>query len=593
MGKFNKKMNFIQMFFRKLIFLVLLLIFSRVNVIANGEALSPTILRRNIDRVASMDPIKAESAGANRAVALAYETLLEYDYLARPYKLKPYLLEAMPVLDATGKIYRCKLREDCFFGPSILLGDGKNEQSRAVTAFDVVYSLKRLADAKLASPGYWTIKGKILGIDSFHQASMDMSAPTDYDIEVAGLRVLDARTFEIELVEPSTEFLWILAMPYTAVVPREVAEKFGSAFGTIECGSGPYTLTSWKRNYSMIFTKRLNRSDARDAFQPIENDNGQRSFDEIRFFVMDDASTRWLSFLAEGLDINQEISRDNWDAVISSEGTLSEELKQQGIRLVSKDSMMVSYIAFNMDDAIVGKNKLLRQAMTCAFDAEAWIRLNKGRVAFADGPVPPNVEARLEEANSLNYNLAKARELLAAAGYKDGIDPATGRPLKLTLDLGRTDQETRESAELIASFMQKIGIELALQYNNWPLFLKKISRRESQLFMVAWLADYPDALNFLQLFYSKNASPGPNRCNYSNRRYDELYEAANIEQNHDKRAEYILEMQRIIREDAPWIFIHYGRDNVLLKPHLSNVVPHDFPYGLEKHWRTTPQSKFK
>lgn len=547
---------------------------------------SITVLRRNIDRVSSMDPIKAESAGANRAVALVYETLVEYDYFARPYALKPYLLKTMPEIDETGKIYRFTLRDDIFFGPSKYLGKSGEEDVRAVTAEDVVYSLKRLADAKLASPGYWTIAGKILGIDEFHKASAQVDAPTDYNREIAGLRIINEKQFEIELINPSTEFLWILAMPYTAVVPRDVAEQLGSEFGTIECGSGPYTLTSWQRNYSMIFKRRPNRSEERDAFTPEERAEGLKSFEEIHFFVMDDASTRWLSFLAGGLDINQEISRDNWDAVIAPDGGLSEEMQSHGVGLASKDSMMVSYIAFNMDDGVVGKNKLLRQAMTCAFDAEAWIKLNKGRVAFADGPVPPNVEARLEEPNPLQYNLERAKELITQAGYKDGIDPATGRPLQLTLDLGRTDQETRESAELIASFMQQIGIELNLQYNNWPLFLKKISRRESQLFMVAWLADYPDALNFLQLFYSENASPGPNRCNYNNPEYDKLYEAAYVERNPELRGKYIREMQRIIRDEAPWIFIHYGRDNILLKPNLENVIPHDFPYGLEKHWHT-------
>lgn len=570
--------------------LFLLLILAISYIVCSNEKKEEnkdvTVLRRNIDRVSSMDPIKAESAGANRAVALAYETLLEYDYFARPYFLKPYLLKEMPEVDASGKIYRCTLRDDVFFGPSKYLGKNGELGTRAVTADDVVYSLKRLADAKLASPGYWTISGKILGIDEFHKASISTEIPTDYSAEIAGLRVINEKQFEIELVKPSTEFLWILAMPYTAVVPRDVAERLGSDFGTVECGSGPYQLSSWQRNYSMIFKRRPNRSEARDGFTPEESANGIKSFEEIHFFVMDDASTRWLSFLADGLDINQEISRDNWDAVIAPGGGLSEEMKSRGVRLASKDSMMVSYIAFNMDDGVVGKNKLLRQAMTCAFDAEAWIGLNKGRVAFADGPVPPNVEARLEEPNPLKYNLERARALLEEAGYKDGIDPATGRPLQLTLDLGRTDQETRESAELIASFMQHIGIELKLQFNNWPLFLKKISRRESQLFMVAWLADYPDALNFLQLFYSDNASPGPNRCNYSNPEYDKLYEAAYVERNPKVRGEYIREMQRIIREDAPWIFIHYGRDNILLKPNLENVIPHDFPYGLEKHWRT-------
>lgn len=573
-------------FNRFLLLAISALCFAACSNNSESDSKNVTVLRRNIDRVSSMDPIKAESAGANRVVALVYETLVEYDYFARPYKLKPYLLETIPEVDESGKIYRCTLRDDCFFGPSKYLGDGSVAVSRPVTSHDVVYSLKRLADAKLSSPGYWTIQGKIVGIDEFHKASAQIDVPTDYSVGVKGLRIIDDKHFEIELTEPSTEFLWILAMPYTAVVPCEVAERMGSEFGTIECGSGPYTLDSWQRNYSMIFKRRPNRSEVRDAFTPEERADGLNSFEEIHFFVMDDASTRWLSFLSGGLDINQEISRDNWDAVIAPDGGLSEEMQSHGVDLVSKDSMMVSYIAFNMSDGVVGKNKLLRQAMTCAFDAEAWIKLNKGRVAFADGPVPPNVEARLEEPNPLQYNLECAKELIAQAGYKDGIDPATGRPLQLTLDLGRTDQETRESAELIASFMQQIGIELNLQFNNWPLFLKKISRRESQLFMVAWLADYPDALNFLQLFYSENASPGPNRCNYNNPEYDKLYEAACVERNPEVRGEYIREMQRIIRDEAPWIFIHYGRDNILLKPHLKNVIPHDFPYGMEKHWRT-------
>ena len=569
----------------KQLFIVVVLTMLSVacSKVENNYGRSAAVLRRNIDRVSSMDPIKAESAGANRAVALVYETLVEYDYLARPYALKPYLLKELPEVDESGKIYRCTLRDDIFFGPSIYLGDGKESTSRAITSDDVIYSLKRLADAKLASPGYWTIAGKIAGIDDFHKKSISLDSPTDYSASVEGLRKINEKQFEIELVKPSTEFLWILAMPYTAVVPRDVAQRYGSAFGTIECGSGPYQLKSWQRNYSMVFKRRPNRSDERDGFTLEET--GFKPFEEIHFYVMDDASTRWLSFLANGLDINQEISRDNWDAVITTDGELTDELKARGIRLASKDSMMVSYIAFNMDDGVVGKNKLLRQALTCAFNAKAWIKLNKGRVAFADGPVPPNVEARLDEPNPLHYDLERAKSLLAEAGYAGGVDPATGKPLQLTLDLGRTDQETRESAELIASFMQEIGIELKLQYNNWPLFLKKISRRESQLFMVAWLADYPDALNFLQLFYSGNASPGPNRCNYNNPAYDKLYEAACVERDMVLRGKYIQEMQRIIREDAPWIFIHYGRDNILLKPHLINVEPHDFPYGLEKHWR--------
>ena len=535
-----------------------------------------TVLRRTVDRVSSLDPIMSETVGASRCVMLPYESLLEYDYAARPYKLIGGLAEAPPKISPDGKIYTFKIRAGKIFGPDACFGldpaTGAPKQ-RELVADDIVYSFKRLADAKLSSPGYWLVEDKIAGIGEFHEASLDTATNTDYSLPVRGLRAPDARTLVIELDAPSPDFIWGLAMSFTAAVPREAVEFYGKNFDSVAVGTGLYNVAKFRRNYGLEFVRKTGGAS-----------HGGGEIDRIIYPVIDDASTRWLSFLSGQLDVIGEITRDNWDAVIK-DGELAPELRRRGVTLNAKPSLDTYYVGFNLSDPVLGRNKKLRQAMTCAFDSAEWARLNLGRVVPATGPVPPGIDGRLETAPPYFFDLERAQKLLAEAGYENGVDPATGRRLSLTLELGRTDQEIRENAELIASFMGRIGISIKLQYNNWPSFLRKIGRREAQMFLIGWMADYPSALNFLQLFVGKNSSPGPNRANYENPRYDRLFEQAEREMDDAKRMELIHEMQEILREDCPWIFLYHRRDNMLVSPALRNVILHDYPYGMEKHWR--------
>ena len=550
-----------------------------------------TTLRRTVDRMPSFDPVQSESVGAMRCVTLVYETLLEYDYLARPYQLRGGLAEDLPDISADGRTLTFRLRSGIFFGPDACLGADPatgGPGRREVVAADVVHSLKRLADAKLGSPGYWTIEGKIEGVEAFHEASK-ADTPTDYSREIAGLRALDERTVEMRLAAPSPDFLWVLAMPYTAIVPREAVEHYGTDFESVEVGTGPYRLVTWRRNYRYAFERRPGRDIARDATPLLPDARDAVPIERIVYLVMEDPSTRWLSFLSGGLDVAGDISRDNWDAVIGPDGELTEEMKRREIRLLSKASLDTYYIGFNLDDPMLGGNLKLRQALSCAADSRQLETLNAGRVVGATGPVPPGIAGRLESPSPYAHDLVKAKALLAEAGFPDGIDPATGRRLTLVLDLGRTDQEIRETAELFASFMDRIGVVVKLQYNNWPSFLKKIARREAQMFLIGWMADYPSALNFMQLFVARNASPGPNRSNYANADYDALYDQADTTLDDEARLAMIGQMQTRIREACPWIFLYHRKANLLLLPHVRNVVLHDFPYGAEKHWRMTPR----
>lgn len=554
-------------------------------VLLAAAAPAQTTFRRNMERVASLDPVQAEAVPASHAVSLVYETLLEYDFTARPYRLIPGLATALPEISTNGLVYIFRLDPQARFRPDPCFGrspDGAT-QSRAVVSADLVYSLKRLADRKLVSPGAWLVEDNIRGMREFADRSSGR-APTDYDSAVPGLTAPESWTLRIELTRPSPQFIWMMAMSYAAAVPREAVEMYGQNLGSHPVGSGPYRLASWRRNYEMVFARNVDWRGWQRGPAAVGAGTLQ-PFDRIAYRVMDDPTTQWLAFLSGELDIQGNVARDNWDAVVDEQTRLRPELARQGITLYSNPSMEVHYIGFNMEDPVVGPNRKLRQALNCAFDGARWEVFMNRRVARADGPVPPSVASHLAEPFPYAFDLDHARRLLAEAGYPGGKDPKTGRRLVLRLDIGHTTQDVRESSELMAAFFERVGIDLQPQYHNWPTLLRMVAAKQSQMFRLGWVGDYPDAENFLQLFYGPNASPGPNRCNYASPAFDHLYEQARRTLDEAARLELYRRMQAIVREDCPWIFLHFPRTFTLSHARVASYRPHDFPYGMEKYLR--------
>ncbi|MFZ4394705.1 MAG: ABC transporter substrate-binding protein [Kiritimatiellia bacterium] len=551
-----------------------------------SSAPAQSTFRRHLERVNSMDPANADAVPASRAVSLVYETLLEYDYAARPYRLIPGVAMALPEVSSNGQVYVFHLDPEARFAPDPCFGvDAMGKpRDRAVRARDFVYALQRLTDRKTASSGAWLVLDNVRGMRAFAARSAGRG-PTDYDHAIEGLQAPDDQTLRIELTRPFPQFAWLLAMSYTVAVPREAVEKYGRSFGEHPVGSGPYTLASWRRNHEMVFTRNAAWRGWRRCPTAVTPDAGA-PFDRIVYRILDDPATRWISFLSGELDFQGDIPRDNWDAVVDDQTNLRPELARKGLHLTGIPTMEIAYIGFNMEDPVLGKNKKLRQALNCAFDSPAWESFQNRRVVRADGAVPPGAAGYAKEPFAYAFDLTRAKQLLAEAGYPDGRDPKTGRRLTLALDIGQTSQDARESAELLAAFLARAGIELQPQYQLFPAFLRKIAAKETQLFRLGWVGDYPDAENFLQLFYGGNRSPGPNHCNYINPDYDRLYEKACATTDEVARLELYRQMQAIVREDCPWLFLHFPRAYSLHPDRLRNYLPHDFPYGMEKYLRT-------
>lgn len=546
-------------------------------------------------RIRNFDPAKAGDVSSALAVSKIYEGLVQYSYLDRPYRVIPHLAESMPEVSSNGLQYTFRLRKGVYFqdDPCFEKSGGRG---REVTAEDFIYSFKRLADAHVGSSGYWGFRGKIAGLDDFRAATS--RGPADYGIAVEGLQAPDRYTLQLKLTHADPALMWFLAMSYAAVVPREAVEFYGERFARHPVGTGPFVLESWSQNYRVTYvrnpkwkeTGRLDLYPAggapddgaagllADAGKPIP------FLDRIEESVIGDPSTQWLLFLSGAL-VMSGISRDNWDAVMTDKGELNGDLVKKGIALAREPALDVSYLGFNMDDPVVGRNKALRQALTCAFDRERWRTFQNNRVIEAVGIVPPAIRPWSRAGSPFSYDVKRAAELLVKAGYPEGRDPASGRRLELTLELGGGDTSSRETAELLAHFMQQVGVVLRPSFNNGPAFFKKLEQRQAQVFLLGWIGDYPDAENFLQLFCSANVSPGINHCNYRNAEVDRLYDAAAVTLDEGERSKLYARMDDIIVEDCPMIFLHHSVSFGLRHAALRNFKPHNFPYGMIKYYR--------
>jgi len=548
-------------------------------------------------RIRGFDPIRVSDVPSVQAVSKVYEGLYQYAYLERPYRVEPCLATALPDVSPDGLTYVIPLRRGIFFADDPCFTDTAG-RGREVTAEDWVYSLKRLADRRNRSVGYWVLNDRIDGLDEFREASG--GATNDlYARSVAGIQARDRYTVVLKLKRPYPQLLWVLTMNYTFVVPREAVDRYAAGFVNHPVGTGPFILKEYRPNYRLEFVRnpawiRTGRVDR----YPAAGADGDRTaglladagktvpfLDRIVQYVIGDPSTQWLMFLRGQLAASG-ISRDNWDAVLTPARTLRQDLADRGIRLSMSPALQTGYIGFNMEDPVVGgTNRLLRRALSCAIDSAQWEKFYNGRVVRAKGPIPPGIDGYSDRVQTWAFDPARARQLLADAGYPGGIDPRTGRRLQLTIELGSTETETREAVELIIDFMNRVGINLRPNYQSWPLYLSRLERRDAQMFWLEWIADYPDAENFLQLFYGPNVSPGANHANYVNPAFDRLYEQARTMPDGSERTALYRAMTDIVIEDSPWIFLHHPLSCSLHHAWLGNFKPHDFPYGMLKYYR--------
>jgi oligopeptide transport system substrate-binding protein len=542
------------------------------------------VVRANIK---GLDPIRANDLYSSMAIANIFESLLQYNYLKRPFALEPCLADGMPTASADGLTHTFKIKKGVKFQDNAAFPGGKG---RELTAQDFIYSWKRLADPKTASEGFWIFDGKIKGLNEWVAAMKEGKAT--YDTPVEGLSAPDANTLVIKLTMPYYQLYDVLAMPFAAVTPKEAVDKYGQEFLNNPVGTGPYMLKSssdWVRNSKMTLEKNptWHGQSYPTEGEPTDKANGFLEdagkplpfAEKVVFTELIEDTPRWQNAVKGNFDF-VEIPNDVFDSAIDKNDhtKLSKDLTDKGLKLSITTSPDVTYTGFNMKDPILGKNKLLRQAMSLATDGATLIaKFYNGRGIVAQGPIPPGFPSY--DANFKNpysqFNVAKAKELLAKAGFPEGKGLA-----ELTLDT-LSDSKARQQAEFFVQNMAAIGVKVKINANTWPQFQDKIKTGKVQLFGIAWNADYPDPQNFFQLFYSKNMSPGPNDTSFNNAEFDKLYKQSLKMPPGDARNAVYQKLRDVVVEECPWIFgahrLGYRAVHGWVNNMKWNDIQNDFP----------------
>ena len=471
----------------------------------------------------------------SRTVAVGFfEAPLEFEFLARPVRMRPATAAAMPEVSADFTTFTFSIKPGIYFADDPAF----KSRPRELTAEDYVYSIKRHYDPRWKSANLYILENaRILGLSELRRKLIDEKKPFDYDTPVEGLRTLDRYRFQIRLAEPSPRFLYNFTDgSFAGALAREVVEFYGDRVGEHPVGTGPFVLKDWKRSSRIVLARNPQYRDvpyeetapAGDArLQSVAQQFKGRKLplvDEVHISVIEEPQPRWLSFLNQEQDVSENVPAD-FATVAFPNNQLAPNLARQGIQMVRYPRADVAVSYFAMEHPVVGGYEphkvALRRAISLAVDVDREIRLvRRGQAIPAQGPISPEVwgyDPALKTEMS-DFSRPRAKALLDMHGYtdRDGDgwrEQPDGQPLLLEYATS-PDQQSRQLTELWKKNMDAIGIRMEFKTAKWPEQLKSSRAGKLMMWGVGWSAGEPDGDTFLALGY------GPNRGQANHSRFD-------------------------------------------------------------------------
>jgi oligopeptide transport system substrate-binding protein len=489
--------------------------------------------------IATLDPAFAKNQSIMWAVHQIYNTLIQTD---DSLHLVPSLAKSWDISE-DNLTYTFHLHNDVFFQDNDAFPNGKG---RRMTASDVVYSFSRILDKNTASSGAWIFNNRV---DSIHP-----------------FIAIDDSTFQIKLVSPFHPILGILSMQYCSIVPGEVVEKYGKDFRRHPCGTGPFRFVAWEEGQALILKKNPS------YFERDSAGNRLPYLDGVNITFLENKATEFLEFQQGKLDFINDIDASFKDEVLTKSGHLRKEW-QGKIILQKHPYLNIEYLGILNDTTLdIVKNSPLkdiriRKAINYGFDRRKMILYVRNSIGIPaeSGFVPAGLPSFDSSAViGYRYDPPKALELLKEAGYPNGV----GLPvIKL-----ETVPVYAEFASYIASELQQVGIRIQVETVQKSLLLEETAKSDALFFRGSWIADYPDAENYLGVFYGKNPAP-PNYTRYENPRFDKLYEQALIEKNDSLRYKIYQQADQLMINDAPVVPLWYDMVIHLVQPYVKNFIP--------------------
>ena len=489
--------------------------------------------------ITSLDPAFSKSQALMWPAHQLFNTLVEVDDSLR---IVPSLAKRW-IVSSDRLTYTFYLRSDVYFHDDASF---TNNIGRKLTASDIVFSLSRIIDKKLASPGAWIFNGKVDSIQPF--------------------RAIDDTTFALKLLRPYNPILGILSMQYCSIVAKEAVEKYGADFRRHPVGTGPFRFVAWEEGQALVLTKHKN------YFEKDDHGNRLPYIDGIKITVYDSKATEFLLFRQGKIDFINDVDPSFKDEILTKRGTLRKEWTNK-IQLRINPYLNVEYFGILVDStnelvraSPLGQRKV-RQAINYGFDRQKmilYLRNSLGTPAES-GFVPIGLPSFDSNAvPGYYYDPAKSMTLLTEAGFPGG----SGLPVIKLLTIALYS----DMADFVARQLEDIGIRVQVEIVQKALLLDMTANSRVAFFRGSWIADYPDAENYLSVFYSKNPAP-PNYTRYKNPRFDALFEKALAEINDTIRYRLYQQADKIMIEDAPVIPLWYDKVVWLIQPNITGFKP--------------------
>lgn len=486
--------------------------------------------------IPSLDPAFAKSQPVMWAVHQLYNTLVEID---EELNIKPSLAKSWEISD-DHLTFTFHLRTDVYFQDNPAFPESKG---RRMTAHDVAYSLGRIIDPSVASSGAWIFNERVAVSNPF--------------------TAINDSVFQLRLLRPFRPILGVLSMQYCSVVPREVVEKYGKDFRSNPCGTGPFELVAWEEGQALIMKRN------EGYFERDEKGNRLPYLDGIKITFLENKATEFLEFTQKRLDFINDIDASFKDEILTKAGTLRSDWEGR-IVLQKHPFLAIEYLGILQDTTKPTvrnsplKDKRIRQAINYGFNKRKmmlYVRNSMGTAATS-GFIPmgfPSFDST--KVKGYDYDPEKALELLAEAGYPNGrgLPPIPLLTVPIYADL----------ASFIANDLLQLGIRINVEIVQRSLLLEQTAKSEALFFRGSWIGDYPDAENFLNVFYSTNPAP-PNYTRYNNKEYDRLYDRALLEDNDSLRYELYRKADQAMIKDAPVVPLWYDMVVRLVQPRVKN-----------------------
>ncbi len=559
------------------------------NASGNGKTLRVTFQAAET----GFDPVRVSDYYSGTVIEALFDPLLTYDYLARPAKLVANTAEALPEVSDDGKVYTLKVRPGIHFSQDPAFKGGKRE----LTAADYAYSIKRFLDPANRSPYAFLFEGKIAGLDEF-AANAKKTGRFDYDARVSGLEVVDRHTLRIRLTQTDFNFSHLLAFPLVGAVAREAIEAYGDDTNSHPVGTGPFVLKSYVRSSKIVLEAnpvyRGKVWDFAPGADPADRDMVARmtgvklpAVGTVEISVMEETQSRWLAFLGGQTDLEYQLS-DVAGIFMSADGKLKPEYARRGIKLDRSVDPEITYTYFNMQESIGGKPNpvgglskekiALRRAIAMAYKIDDQIRIiRNGQAVRAQFPIPPGVAGHDPDYRSgIPHDPRLAAALLERFGYRKGADGyrtlPDGKPLVIRYS-STPSEVSRQFDELVKRSLDAIGVRVEIHKERFPELIKLENDCRLMMRGSAWIADYPDGDNFMQLLYGPNSRQSNNAC-YQSAAFDRRYERSRTLRDGPERSRLYREMARIMEADTAWMLGDSRYRNVLLQPHVAGYRKH-------------------